>query len=153
MRGNGAGREQPPGLPDDALWQRSRIADAVEQESERLLDLAGFAEGRLDEDDRERVAEWLARDPDAAADIAAAQALAAAMPAETAPEHIVERAAALVAGSNATGSDNVVPFRPKPSQGLRLGGVARWGSLAAAIAVASWLGFTLGMDTSLSLSR
>ena len=31
--------------------------------------------------------------------------------------------------------------------------MARWGSLAAAMAVASWLGFTLGADTSLSLGQ
>ncbi len=31
--------------------------------------------------------------------------------------------------------------------------MARWGSLVAAMAVASWLGFTLGMDTSLSLTQ
>jgi hypothetical protein len=29
---------------------------------------------------------------------------------------------------------------------------ARWGSLAAAVAFASWLGFTMGMDLSRSLS-
>ena len=31
--------------------------------------------------------------------------------------------------------------------------MARWGSLVAAMAVASWLGFTLGMDTSLSVAQ
>ena len=31
--------------------------------------------------------------------------------------------------------------------------MARWGSLVAAMAVASWLGFTLGIDTSLSVAQ
>ena len=31
--------------------------------------------------------------------------------------------------------------------------MARWGSLVAAMAVASWLGFTLGMDTSFSYAQ
>ena len=31
--------------------------------------------------------------------------------------------------------------------------VARWGSMVAAMAVASWLGFTLGADTSLSFAQ
>ena len=32
-------------------------------------------------------------------------------------------------------------------------GLIRWGSLAAAIAMASWLGFAMGSDTSLALSQ
>ena len=31
--------------------------------------------------------------------------------------------------------------------------LAQWGSLAAAIAVASWLGFAMGSDATLALSR
>ena len=34
-----------------------------------------------------------------------------------------------------------------------LQGFARWGSLAAAIVMAGWLGFALGADTSISLTR
>jgi len=32
-------------------------------------------------------------------------------------------------------------------------GLTRWGSLAAAIAMASWLGFAMGSDTSLALNQ
>src|SRR5438128_1727016 len=64
---------------DAALWRRSRTADmtAEEVEAERYLDLAGFADGRLDPDDSEQVAERLAGDPVAAGDVAAPRAPAA----------------------------------------------------------------------------
>ena len=62
------------------------------------------------------------------------------------PEAVVARAAALVAERGV-----VVPFTPRSQREARLQLVARWISLAAAMAVASWLGFTLGMDTSLTL--
>src|SRR5712691_6741282 len=97
MHGDGSGRESPAGLSDNALWQKSRLLDIPEDESERFLDLAGFADGQLDPDDRERVAEWLAGDPIAVGDVAAARALAAAAERlEAAPELIVARASSLV---------------------------------------------------------
>jgi anti-sigma factor RsiW len=139
-------------LPDAALWRRSGMIDMTPDEAERALDLAGFADGRLDPDDRERVAEWLAGDPVAAGDVAAALALTAVgeRP-EAAPEPVIARAYALVDGGAEQG-DTVIAFplgrRDRP--GLR--NMASWGSLVAAMAVASWLGFTLGMDTSLSVA-
>src|SRR5712691_5633944 len=97
MHGDGTGRESPAGLSDNALWQKSRLLDIPEDDSERFLDLAGFADGQLDPDDRERVAEWLARDPIAAGDVAAARALAAAAEqVEAAPQSIIARASSLV---------------------------------------------------------
>jgi len=147
MRGNGIDRQPPAGSPEGALWRRSRAVDAVENEADRILDLAGFADGHLDPDDRERVAEWLAADPVAAGDVAAAHALAdTAEWLEAAPEAIVARACALVGGK-------VIPFAPQRPGRPRLHGMAGWGSLVAAMAVASWLGFTLGMDTSLSVAQ
>ena len=62
--------------PDRALWQRSCRTDAPEGETAWFLDLAAFAEGRLETDDHDRVAAMLAVDPAAAADVAAARALA-----------------------------------------------------------------------------
>ena len=58
MRGNDTRRNPAAGLSDAALWRRSRTVDMSEDaaETERYLDLAGFADGRLDPDDRERVA-------------------------------------------------------------------------------------------------
>jgi anti-sigma factor RsiW len=137
-----AKREESAGLPDRALWRQSCATDSVdgEAEAERYLDLAGFAEGRLDPDDRERVADWLDRDPAAAADVAAARMLGQGAQhgaqSEDASATIIARACALVGGATAPRArGGVMPFR----------------SAAAAVMVAGWLGFTLGMDTSQSL--
>lgn len=153
MRGDGSGREPPPRSPDRALWRASRTIDAPDDEAERILDLAGFADGQLDPDDSARVAEWLQRDPIAAADVAAAHALLAGGAVMAAPEAVVASACALVGGG--AGEDGtIVPFpvrrreRPTPLRWM-----AGWGGLVAAMAVASWLGFTLGTDTGLSFAR
>jgi anti-sigma factor RsiW len=137
---NGAERE---------LWRRSAGSVIAEDEAERFLDLAGFAEGRLDPDEHERVAERLARDPDSAADVAAARSFAErGLAAEVAPTQIIARACALVVEDKSASTGWVIPFprryRPQPT----LPGVARWAGLAAAMLVASWLGFDLGSSTS-----
>jgi anti-sigma factor RsiW len=148
MPGDGANGEPRAASPDGALWRRSLAIDAIEDEEEYFLDLAGFADDRLDPDERERIAERLARDPMAAADVAAAQAFARSeLPVEAVPADIATRACALVAdGMPLRG--RVIPFpqflRPQPT----LHGVARWTGLAAAVVLASWLGFALGGDAS-----
>jgi hypothetical protein len=134
---------------DLALWQRSRDAAAVEDETERFLDLAGFADRRLDTEDTGRVAELLARDPVAESDIAAARALAAQSEL-TVPDRVFERASALVDDAP---RGRVISFPPRRLRVPDLQGLARWGSLAAAIVMAGWLGFALGADTSTSLTR
>jgi anti-sigma factor RsiW len=151
QRGDGSGRAPSSEASDRALWQRSATAEMVEDEGERLLDLAGFADGRLDPDERDRVAERLARDPDATADVAAARALAEHA---TAPEAvsapIIARARALVSEPE---RGRVILFpRLRPSAPT-LPGIARWASLAAAVLVASWLGFALGTDVSVSFGQ
>jgi hypothetical protein len=147
-------RGAPAADPSDrALWQRSRMTDASENELEQALDLAGFADGYLDPDDQERVADWLAGDPLAAGDVAAAHVLAARVEQlAAAPEPVIARACALV-GGGAPRHGTVVPFPIGRRDRSRLRGMAGWGSLVAATAVASWLGFTLGIDTSLSLGQ
>ena len=144
MRGNGIGRERPTDLPDVVVWQRSRATETPEDSAERFLDLAAFADDRLDPDERERVAELIANDPALAGDIGAARAIG-----ETgeAPESVVARACALVPASD------VVPFSARRRMLAWRREVASWGGLVAAMIVAGWLGFTLGMDTSLSLAR
>lgn len=143
--------ESLPHLTDRELWERSCAIEMAEDDAEHFLDLAGFADGLLDPDDRERIAERLARDPADAADVSATCALAAAdPPADAVTDAIFARAAAL-AGPDPAATDNVLPFAPRRRIGARLPEVARWGSLAAAVALASWLGFTMGMDLSGSL--
>ncbi len=150
MHRDGIRRQPPADLPDKSLWQRSRTVEVIADDAERFLDLAGFVDGVLDPDDRERVAEWLALDPQAAGDVAAARALATDHT-TPAPESVVARAGALV-GSGTPPRGNVVAFRPRfqPMPGLRL--AAGWGSLVAAMVVVGWLGFRLGMDASVSVA-
>jgi anti-sigma factor RsiW len=140
-------------IADRNLWQRSRVTDAVEDDCERFLDVAAFADGRVDSDERERIAEWLQRHPEAAGDIAAARALASGAPYETLSETGVARAAALVGGSGPSPRGTVVAFSKTPGNRPGLATIAQWGGLAAAMVVAGWLGFTLGMDASGMLAR
>jgi len=147
----GFGREPPSGMSDAALWRRSRITEAAENDVERYLDLAGFVDGLLDPDERERVAAWLADDPVAAADVAAARVVGdTEVQPHAVPEAVLARAGALV-GDDEPRRAVVIPFLPP--QRPRLRSMAGWGSLVAAMVVASWLGFTLGVDTSLSFTQ
>ncbi|MGC2414233.1 MAG: hypothetical protein WA459_16235 [Stellaceae bacterium] len=140
-------------LSDAALWRASCMIEVAEDEAERYLDLAGYADGHLDPDDRERVAEWLAADPVAAGDVAAARLLgASATKPEAVAEFAIARACALIGAGEAQPA-RIIPFVPRHRVRLRLHGMAGWSSLVAAMAVASWLGFTLGMDTSLSVAQ
>ena len=144
-RDGGTGGEPRAEAADRVLWQRSVSAETVEDEAERFLDLAGFADGCLDPEEHDRVAERLARDPEAAADIAAARALAGRPVSETLPADLVERACTLVAQPE---RGRVIPFPGLRLSSPTLPGIARWTSLAAAVMVASWLGFALGTDFS-----
>ena len=135
---------------DRRLWQRCLTMDAEEDEAARFLDLAAYAEGLLDIEERERVAALLIADPDAAADVRAAQRLADAEPKSAGLERIVARAGA-ISPDAVSASDNVVWLASRPSRRF-LQSFAQWGSLAAAVALAGWLGFAMGSDTSLALS-
>jgi anti-sigma factor RsiW len=156
MRGAGNGSKPPAGMPDampDALlWRQSRMTEAPESEEQGYLDLAGFADGVLDPDEYERVAERLAHDPVAASDVAAARALAGAGALPAADETVVARACEIV-GRAEHRAGTVVLQRPRRPLDPGLRRMAGWGSLVAAMVVASWLGFTLGVDTSRSLTQ
>jgi len=134
-----------------ALWRRCRTTEIPEDDAERFLDLAGFADGMLDDrDEHDRVAALVAANPVAASDIAAARALTTggvAMPGGLEP--IINRAAALVDDETAQG--RVIPFAVTSHRMLH--DVAQWGGLAAAIAFASWLGFAMGSGASLTMSQ
>lgn len=150
-------RSDPMGEPDAfeagrSLWRRARSVEIVESETERFLDLAAFADGRLDEEEHARVAAQAAADPAAASDIAAARAIAdSGAEAPAGLEAIVHRAVAVL--DDGPAQRRVVAFpRHLPARRL-LQGVAQWGSLAAALVVASWLGFAMGSGASLTLSQ
>ena len=144
------GPEQAPGPAEDRrLWQRCLTMDAKEDEAARFLDLAAYAEGLLDIEERGRVAALLAADPEAAADVRAAHALVAAERTSAGLERIIARASAISPDTGSAGG-KVIPLAPR--QGRLLQSLAQWGSLAAAIALAGWLGFAMGSDTSLALS-
>jgi anti-sigma factor RsiW len=145
---------QPANFASDrAVWRYCRAADAPINEPARFLDLAAFADGLLEEEERDRVAFLLAVDPEAAADVAAARILSTrglAAPADVAVNlaSIIARADALVGA--AAEPARVLPLRIPPPR-LALHRFAEWGSLAAAIVVASWLGFAMGRGASLTL--
>ncbi|HTV46112.1 MAG TPA: hypothetical protein VMF05_12415 [Stellaceae bacterium] len=140
---------------DRAVWRYCRSADAPADEAARFLDLAGFADDRLDEEDHDRVAALLAVDLAAAADVAAARELAMPSAVETLPAAvmagIIARAEALVADGESAPA-RIFSLRAEPDRPV-LQRFAQWGSLAAAIVVASWLGFAMGSDTSAVLTR
>jgi len=136
---------------DRALWWRSRNTDAPADEAARFLDLAGFADGLLDPDEQERVGAFVAADPAAEADVAAALAFTGGLDERPAGfERIVARACALVPDAQFS-TARVIAFAPRQRRVLH--GLAQWASLAAAILVASWLGFSMGSDTSFALSQ
>jgi len=147
-------QKRAPDLASDrALWQRCRTTDAPEDAAARFLDLAAFADGLLDTDEQDRVAALLAADPTARDDVTAARALASGVAEPpSALECIVDRACAILPDL-LVAPGRVVPFAPPPRRRRILHGVAQWGSIAAAIAVASWLGFAMGSDASLMLSQ
>jgi hypothetical protein len=132
------------------LWQRCRQTETPEDEAERFLDLAGLADGTLDEEERERVAAWVKNDPFALAEVAAARALCAGgIPMSGGIEPIVERAISIL--DKASERARVVPFSSPPPVRAALQVAAQWGSVAVAIAFAGWLGFAMGSGASQSL--
>ncbi len=142
-------KELPDWSSDRALWQRSCLTDATEDEVSRFLDLAAFADGLLEPDERDRVAALLIGDPVATDDVAAARAVGGGtdeLPGTL--ERIVARACTILPGD---ADSRVVAFAPPPRRRGILHGLAQWGSLAAAIAMASWLGFAMGSDASRTL--
>jgi anti-sigma factor RsiW len=133
-----------------ALWRRwrletSAVADAAAPDP---LDLAAYADGRLDETQAEPVERWLADHPDAIADLLAAQQAALAAPPALAPEALIARAAALVAAP----TGNVLPLRRAGVRAPRWRSAVAWGSLAASLVGTSLVGFALGTNAYLNFA-
>jgi anti-sigma factor RsiW len=152
MMQNDEDREERRDMESDRqLWRRCRLVDAPEDETERLLDLAAFADGRLEDDDHDRVAALLAADPDAAADVEAVRTLVPTDRTSAELEQVIAGACAILPDA-ASPSGRVIAFVPR-RRGPFVQSLAQWGSIAAAIAVAGWLGFSMGSDTSRALSN
>lgn len=136
---------------DRELWRRSRMAEGRHDESELFLDLAGFVEGRLDADDNERIVALLHADPTTAGDVAAARDLRHHEHG-VASDAIIARGCAVVA-SAAPQTATIIGF-PRWRRAIpTLPPLAQWASLAAAVVVASWLGFAMGSNTSAVLGE
>jgi anti-sigma factor RsiW len=151
MSPTGEEREELPDWSSDrALWRRSCLTDVTEDEALRFLDLAAFADGLLEPDESDRIAALLAVDPVARDDVAAARGGSAGtdgLPGTL--ERIVARACAILPSEP---TSRVVAFTLRPRRRRILQGFAQWGSLAAAMVLASWLGFAMGSDASRTLS-
>ena len=132
-----------------ALWRRwSAIGTDAAGEgpggaAPDALTLAAFAEHRLSGPARAAVEAFLAANPEVAEDIAAARQ-AAGTAAETVDD--VALAATIARAAALVHADNVVPFRPVRRTASPWPAAARWGALAASLAMVSWLGFALGSN-------
>ena len=141
MRADGTSGERPPELPDRDIWRRSQEIEAPVDEAEQLLDLAALADNRLDDEEAARVSELVARDADAAGDVAAAHQLAGATMAAAAPA-VVARAASLV-GEEPIEAE-VIAFPERRVVARPFYSAVSWSGLAAAMLLAGWFGFSLG---------
>jgi hypothetical protein len=147
------------------LWRQSGSQELPADDPAMLLDLAAFAEGKLDPEEAACVAVLVDEMPELAADIAVARSLAGTEGERNLlVDRVIARAAALdpKAGESPAVPGNVVEFRPArrgsgggPSRtGHReLQRFAQWGSLAAAVVLASWLGFAMGRDASSAITQ
>jgi anti-sigma factor RsiW len=138
---------------DAALWRRFRATEGQNDNSTKgLADdadpllLAAYAEGRLDEESAEPVEAWLARHPEALADLAAARS--EGLTPEASPA-LVARLMALV---SPTASARVLPFRrpAAPPSHWRIA-IGRF-AIAASLLVTGLVGFALGSDVYGNLS-
>jgi anti-sigma factor RsiW len=144
----------PDALTPDALNPDALNPDALNPDASTpdALTLAAFADDRLTGSARATVEAFLVAHPEIAADVAAARQAAEMVPRieAAALAAAIARAAALVpASTGAPGGDRgavILPFRPARPTGSPWPMAARWGVLAASLALAGWLGFALGKD-------
>jgi anti-sigma factor RsiW len=129
------------------LWRRFRGLDrSVEPAPPGALELAAYAEGRLDETAAERVEAWLFAHPAALDDIVAARAGRAAL----ASDAVIERAIALVPADRA--GARVIPFDRKAALSYPWRTHVARVAVAASLVLTGLVGFTLGSQSYVSLS-
>jgi hypothetical protein len=150
MRTDDERKKYDDSVADRSLWQQCRMADAPEDEAARFLDLAAFADGNLDEDEADRVGALLAADPGLVADVRAARSVGGTVREAAGLDRIIARACAILPDA-APADGRVVQLAPRRSRPPLVPYIARWSSIAAALAVAGWLGFAMGSDASLAL--
>ncbi|HEY1504287.1 MAG TPA: hypothetical protein VGF92_08300 [Stellaceae bacterium] len=141
------------GAQDRRLWQRWRALGEKSRvaEPDALL-LAAYAEGRLSETEAEPVETWLAATPEALGDVIAARSTYQHPPRQV-YERVLDQAAALVPGTPAPASAEILSFQPRLPQRLPQWRKAlAWSSIAASLACASMVGFSLGSDAYDNLS-
>jgi hypothetical protein len=151
-----------------ALWRRSRSQEMPADDPALLLDLAAFAEGGLDPEEAACLSALVDEMPEIATDIAVARSLAGTEGERNLlVDRVIARAASLEpgAGDDAGSPGNVVEFRrplilkpmgrggPGRSGHRELQRFAQWGSVAAAVVLASWLGFAMGRDASSAITQ
>jgi anti-sigma factor RsiW len=126
-----------------ALWRRFRALDrtGTNRDEPTALELAAYAEGRLNEAAARRIEAWLCAHPEALDDVVAARTGEEA----SASRAVTERAAALVAADPA--GAEIIPFRRKatPSYAWRMH-VTR-AAVAASLLLTGLVGFTLGSQS------
>lgn len=127
-----------------ALWRRFRALEAAAgtpktaaSDERAMLDLAAYADGRLDEAAAERVEAWLAAHPEALDDVGASRSIGDAV----APLQVIERAAALTSDDPA--GAQIIPFRRPAARAYWRLHVARV-AVAACLVLTGLIGFTLG---------
>jgi anti-sigma factor RsiW len=129
------------------LWRRWSGASGPPAEAFDELTLAACADGRLDRATREAVTAFLVEHPELAEDIALARGTdGGAAPSDASNDRlasVIARASALVPAFG----DRVIAF---PSRRVEPDwrSAARWGALAASLAMISYLGFALGSNAS-----
>lgn len=142
-------------LNDRQLWERWRALGGKPLAAEPdALSLAAYAEGRLSESEAESIEAWLTTTPEALDDIAAARAFEQRPP-RVVFEHVLANACDLVSGTAmpanaAPTTATILPFRPRVPQPWRA--ALAWSSIAASLACASLVGFSMGSDAYASLA-
>jgi anti-sigma factor RsiW len=141
------------GPEDSALWRRWRAAvdaaGAAPLHAPDPLLLAAYAEGRLDEPDRDAVEAWLAAYPDAIDDLLAARRLGRR---EAEWSAVSEAALARASGLVRDPDPQVLPFRQPVRRAPLWRAAIAWGGMAASIAATGLVGFVLGSEAYATLS-
>lgn len=122
------------------LWRHFRTLDrSAASETPGALELAAYAEGRLDEAAAERVEVWFLAHPEVLDDIVATRAGREA----SASRAVIEHAAALVLADPVRAQ--IIPFRRPAPYAWRMH-VAR-AAVAASLVLTGLAGFTLGSQS------